>query len=206
MKAKSLHFIVVLALAACVARAQNTVFTAQPTGSQMKIDGTSTLHDWTIKSGVIGGKLELDSKFLADPTKAQPGKVPASAEVFIPVRTLKSYMTKMDTVVYQAMNMTNYPKIEYRLTDLTLKETPKAADGPYSFESKGQLAVNGTTNPVAFPVTITRNGKILKTAGSYTLKMSDYKVQPPSPSIPIIGKIKTGDEVTLTFDWATAEK
>jgi polyisoprenoid-binding protein YceI len=192
--------------AAFSARAQNTVFSAQPTGSKMKIAGTSTIHDWTIEGSIISGALELDAKFLADPTKAAAGKIGAKAEVSVPVRTLKSGKTSMDNVTYQAMDMKAHPKIEYKLTELTLKEAPKAADGPYSFDSKGELTIKGTTKTVTFPVTITRSGKALKTSGTTKLKMTDYKVPPPAPSILGLSPIKTGDEVTLTFDWATQEK
>jgi polyisoprenoid-binding protein YceI len=206
MKATSLLALTITLGATLAASAQMTSFAAQPTGSKMKIDGTSTIHDWSIEGGIIAGTLELDSKFVADPTKAQPGKIPAKVEVTIPVRTLKSGKTSMDNVTYQAMKQQQFPKIEYRLTELTLKETPKTAEGPYNFDSKGTLTVSGTSNQVAFPVTMTKAGNALKTHGSYKLKMTDYKVPPPAPSILGLAPIKTGDEVTLTFDWATQQK
>jgi polyisoprenoid-binding protein YceI len=188
-------------VSAASAADERTVLTAQP-GSKVKMDGTSTMHDWTV-NGVAGGTLELDSKFLADPTKAQPGKISASAEAVVPVRQLKSYMTKMDTVMYQALKQQQFPKIEYRLTELTLKETPKSAEGPFVFDSKGTLAVAGKTNDVAFPVTMTRSNSVIKTVGGCTLKMTDYGVTPPSPAfLPI----KTGNEVKLSFEWLTAPK
>jgi polyisoprenoid-binding protein YceI len=195
-----------LMLAAAVARAQMTTFAAQPTGSKMKIDGTSSIHDWSIEGGIIAGTLELDSKFVADPTKAQAGKIPAKVEVSIPVRTLKSGKTPMDNVAYQAMGQQQFPKIEYRLTELMLKETPKTANGPFTFDSKGELSIKGKTNTVSFPVTMTRADKALKVSGTYKLKMTDYGVPPPAPKILGMSTIKTGDEVTLTFDWATQQK
>jgi len=188
-------------VSAASAADERTVMVAQP-GSKVKMDGTSTMHDWTV-NGVIGGTLELDSKFLADPTKAQPGKIPATALAVVPVRQLKSYLTKMDTVMYQALNQAQYPKIEYVLTELTLKETPKSANGPFNFESKGRLAVSGKTNDVSFPVTMTRSNTTIKTVGAYNLKMTDYGVTPPSPALL---PIKTGNEVKLSFDWLTAPK
>jgi polyisoprenoid-binding protein YceI len=206
MKATSLRLLLVtLALAAVAASAQMTTLSSQP-GSSVKIDGTSTLHDWTIIGALISGSLEIDSKFLSDPTKAAPGKVPAKCDVGIPVRTLKSGKTSMDNVTYQAMDMKTYPKIEYRLSELTLKETPKSAAGPWTFDSKGQLVIHGVTNNVTFPVTMSREGKNVKTSGAVNLKMSDYKVPPPAPSILGLAPIKTGDEIKLAFDWLTAEK
>ena len=206
MKMKLLLTLTLTLAAAATLHAQMTTFAAQPTGSKMKIEGTSTIKDWSMEGGIIAGSLELDSKFVSDPTKAQPGQVPSKGEVAIPVRTLKSGKTGMDTVAYQAMNQTNYPKIQYTLTELTLKETPKNANGPFTFDSKGQLAIHGKTNAVTFPVTMTRNGTALKTSGTYKLKMSDYGIPPITPNIPLMGFVKTADEVTLTFDWSTQQK
>jgi polyisoprenoid-binding protein YceI len=206
MKATYLLALTITLTAALTARAQMTTFAAQPSGSKVKIDGTSTIHDWTIEGGIIAGTLELDSKFVSDPAKAQPGKVPAKVEVIIPVRTLKSGKTSMDNVTYQTMKQQQFPRIEYHLTELTLKEAPKSANGPFAFDSKGKLVISGKTNDVTFPVTMTKTGNALKTSGTYKLKMTDYGVQPPAPKILGVPTIKTGDEVTLSWDWATQQK
>ena len=190
-----------VALATTVSAQTMTKFEAQP-GSKVKIDGTSTVHDWTVEGGIIAGALELDSKFTADPTKAAPGKVAAKVEAMIPVRSVKSGKKSMDDIMHAAMKQPLFPKIEYRLTELTLKETPKSADGPYVFDSKGELSLAGVTNKVAFPVTMTRTDKSIKTTGTTVVKMTSYGIQPPAPKI-ALGLITTGDDVTLTFEWNT---
>jgi|ERR1043166_309417 hypothetical protein len=181
--------------------AQNlTKFDSKP-GSKMKMDGTSSIHDWSAESLVIAGSLEVDSAFLADPMAAKPGKIPAKVNVTLPVRSLKSGTKALDDRMYEAMKMTRFPKIEYRLTELTLKEAPKAATGPFTFDSAGELAVSGVTNKVSFPVTITRgDDKGLKVHGAVPVKMTSFGIEPPG----LILGIKTGDEVKLTFDWVTA--
>lgn len=178
-----------------------TKFEARP-GSKVKIDGTSTIHDWTVEGLIIGGALELDSKFVTNPTQAQPGKIPAKVDAMIPVRSLKSGKKAMDDVMHTAMKQQQFPRIEYRLTELTLKETPKSADGPYTFDSKGELTVSGVTNKVTFPVTMTRTGKTMKTTGTTSVKMTSFGIQPPSPKI-ALGLISTGDDVKLAFEWVT---
>ena len=97
-----------LALAATVSAQDLTKFEAQP-GSKVKIEGTSTVHDWTVEGGIIGGVLELDAKFAADPTKAQPGKVPAKVEATIPVRSVKSGKKSMDDIMHAAMKQPTNP-------------------------------------------------------------------------------------------------
>ena len=191
-----------LLCAAALCAAELTKFTAQP-GSKVKIDGTSTVHDWTVEGGIIAGAMELDPAFAADPTKAKPGKVAAKVDATIPVRTIKSGKSSMDNIMHAAMKQPFHPQIKYRLTELTLKETPKTADAPWEFDSKGELVVAGVTNAVAFPVTMTRNDKTIKTTGSTSVKMTSFGIQPPAPAV-ALGLIKTGDDVKLTFEWNTA--
>ncbi len=197
----SLTAVVVLSLNTASWAADLTKFEARP-GSKVTIDGTSTVHDWKVEGGIIGGTLELDAKFVADPTKAQPGKVEAKVSAIIPVRSLKSGKSAMDNIMHPAMKQAQHPRIEYRLTELKLKETPKSAEGPFSFDSTGELSVAGVTNKVSFPVTMTKADKTMKTTGTTAVKMTSFGIQPPAPKI-ALGLIKTGDDVTLNFEWNT---
>jgi polyisoprenoid-binding protein YceI len=194
----SLFAVTALLLAAALYAAELTKFTALP-GSKVKIEGTSSLHDWTVEGGIIAGVMELDSAFTADPTKAKPGKVDAKVEATIPVRTIKSSKTSMDSVMHTAMKQPQHPQIRYRLTELALKETPKSATAPWLFDSKGELTVAGVTNKVAFPVTMTRTDKTIKTTGTTSVKMTSFGIEPPG----MVVLIKTGDDVKLTFEWVT---
>ncbi|MBI3881394.1 MAG: YceI family protein [Verrucomicrobia bacterium] len=199
MKLRRSLFFLTLTLAAASAFAQTAKYSAAP-GSKLKMDGTSTVHDWTVESALIGGTLEWDAAFDAAP---KPGKA-AGAKVasVIPVRSLKSGKSSMDAVMQDAMGAEKNPKISYQLTELTLKEAPKAAGDAMQFESKGDITVAGVTKPLAMPVTITRDGDKLKIHGATTLKMTDHGITPPAPALGL-GLIKTGDEVKITFDWVT---
>ena len=128
----------------------------------------------------------------------------AHVESSIPVRSVKSGKKGMDEVMQQAMNAAKHPKIQYHLTEMTLKE-PHAAGTPLQFDTKGELAINGVTNKIALPVTIENVDKTkLKVIGAIPLKMTDFKVTPPAPSIGL-GLIKTGDEVKISFEWLVAQ-
>jgi hypothetical protein len=205
MKLNRLGFLLSALLAAGTLSAQDlTRFDAQP-GSKVKIDGTGNIHDWTVEGQIIGGHMELDPAFLADPQKAAPGaKVNAKVEAIVPVRSIKSGKKTMDEVMHDAMHQTTFPKVEYRLKELTLKEAPKAAAGPYVFDSVGDLTINGVTNSIKMPVTIARLDKDqLKTTGASVVKMTAFGIKPPSPKL-ALGLITTGDDVTVTFEWLTA--
>ncbi len=185
-------------------------------GSKMRIEGTSNIHDWQVESPIIGGYLEVGANFPTEPGQAAtPGKVEAHAEPFITVRSLRSiekdgkfYSDKMDEIMYEKLKALDDPraKITYRLTELTLKEAAKSKEAPYLFDSKGELVVAGVTNQISMPVTVLPLGdKKLKISGSTSVKMTDFKIEPPAPKI-ALGLIKTGDEVKLLFDWNVAQR
>ena len=192
--------LVVLTLPLCAA--ENWVrYDALPAGSKAKVDGTSTIHDWTVESRLIAGHVEFDSGFNLD--QPAPGKVNAHCVVTILVRQLKSDSTKMDSVMYEHIKQKDHPRIEYRLTEMTLKEAPKTPDAPFMFDTKGELAVAGVTNKVQMPVSMTRVGKDkLKFTGSTSVKMTGFGIEPPK----LIGILSTGDDVKIAFEWLAAKK
>jgi len=183
-------------------------------GSKMRIEGTSNIHDWQAESPLIGGSLEVGRNFPLEPGQnCTPGKVECKGEAFITARSLKSlekdgkpYSDRMDEVMWEHMNEQKYKKIVFKITELTLKESAKSKDAPYVFEAKGDLAVNGVTNSITMPVNVLPLGdKKLKISGSTTVKMSDFKIEPPAPKL-AMGMIKTGDPVKIIFDWNVQQR
>src|SRR5687768_6265919 len=111
MKATTLLSSAAALLMAALLHAETVTYRSQFGTSSMKIDGTSTVHDWTVESRVIGGVIELDSNFPLDPSKEPPKalKLTPKVEVKIPVRQLKSGKSPMDTVMHNAMNVEKHP-------------------------------------------------------------------------------------------------
>ncbi len=187
------------------ASAQTLVrYESQP-GSKMRMDGTSTIHDWHAESQLIGGFIELDAGLLDAPEKAKPGKVAAKGETFVAVRSLKcSSGTAMDGVMREAMKEKENPRIVFKLAELSFKDA-KGTD--VNFDAKGSLTVSGVTKDVMFPVTLVRrvDQSRVTFVGTAAMKMTDFKITPPAPTA-AGGLIKTGDDVKLTFEWAVAKK
>ncbi len=193
------------------------MYGARP-GSKVTIEGTSTIHDWTVEGAIIGGIFEIDPAFQTDKTLKSvaclntKGKGPI-ATVSIPVRSLKSKVAvasqRMDEVMYEAMRMKENPKITYTLNEMVIKGTVPESGTPVKFDTKGDLMISGVTNKLEMEVTMERvaspDGEMLKFSGSKVLKMTDFKIQPPAPKL-AMGAIKTGDEVTVKFEWVTGQK
>jgi polyisoprenoid-binding protein YceI len=208
-----------LATATLQAADQMITYNAR-SGSKMRIEGTANIihPTWQIESPIIGGMLEVGPGFPIEPGQAAtPGKIEANGKVFISVRSLKSvesdgkpYSDRMDEVTYEHLKEAQFKQINYKLTELTLKEVPKAKDAPYVFDSTGDLTVAGTTKKITMPVNILplvdpKGEKRLEITGSITVKMTDFKVDPVDINL-VVGHIKTGDDVKLVFKWIVGQK
>jgi hypothetical protein len=183
-------------------------------GSKMRIEGTSNIHDWQVESSIVGGTLEVGPNFPMEPGQpATPGKMEAGADCFVQVSSLQSreadgklYSDAMDNIMYEKLKSKEFPRITYHLTELTLKEPAKTKDAPYVFEAKGNLGVAGVTNPITMPVNIqVLTNKQMKITGTASVKMTSFKIEPPAPTV-ALGLIKTGDDVKLIFEWNVAQR
>ena len=181
-------------------------FNATPgTNSFVRMQGTSTVGDWEVESKIIGGYVEVGQQFPTHTGIAKPGKVEVQAEVFIPVRSLKSvrdgkpYSSDMDSLMYRELVEATHRHIKYSLTGLVLNE-PAKGDEPLRFESIGNLTVAGVTREIGMPVELWMGTNALTFRGLALFKMSDFGIQPPTAT-PGGGLIKTGDDVKVSIQW-----
>jgi polyisoprenoid-binding protein YceI len=207
-----------IALAFCFVPGANlhgqTRYTAQPGGSSIKVDGTSSLHDWEMEGTFIGGYIEFGPGVRLDPEQTtiagiEGDTVPVKVSVRIPVDSIHSKAEHlpdvMDHLMQEAMKSSSAPRIEYTLTSMTFKG-PHEAGKPFDFNATGQLCIAGATNKVSFPVSIqcVETNKI-RVTGKTPVKMTDYGVTPPAPNFGL-GLMKTGDNVTIIFDWVLRKR
>ena len=188
-------------------RAETVTYSAK-TGSLLKISGTSSVHDWEVKTRLIGGKMEWDSSFSLNPLKAELPKLTETPKVsvIIPVRNIESGNQRMNEVMHGALNAQEHKYARYSLEEMKLAETKRKTGDPLVFDTKGTLSVNGKTAPVSMQISITKaEGDKLEVSGKTKLKMSQFGVVPPAPKI-ALGLITTGDEVSVEFNWFVAPK
>ena len=202
-----------VAVSLTVGAADTTLFISKP-GSKLRLEGTSTVHDWQVETPFIAGSLEAGPGFPKEAGESvTPGKITGKAEIYVTVRALKSiekdgkpYSDKMDEVMWEKLKVQQSPKIMYRSTELVLKGAPATKDAPYVLESKGNLVVAGVTNNITMPVNVLPlPDKKLKLSGNTTLKMTDFGMKPVKIGIGPLS-IETGDEVKVFFEWVVAPK
>jgi polyisoprenoid-binding protein YceI len=201
------------ALILTTAEAQ-TRYNSQPGKSTVKVSGVSTLHDWVMESGVVGGFIELGSGVEIDQAKGsiaglQDGKMPAKVRANINVTTLHSKAEHlpevMDHLMQEHMKMEQYPSILFQATTLTM--TNATPGKPFEFSATGDLTISGVTNSVTFPVTIEQPDPAhLHVVGTANLKMTDFKVEPPAPKVAGLGTLKCDDAITISIDWTVQKR
>src|SRR5208282_5876100 len=85
--------------------------------------------------------------------------------------------------------------VVYRLDQYTLAKG--LGDGVLVAKTSGQLTIAGQSKPVTMDVEFRLSPDGVTVKGSYTLKMSDYGIKPPTL---MLGAIKVRDPVTIRFD------
>jgi polyisoprenoid-binding protein YceI len=188
--------------------ADSTRYQGVPRGSSVKIDGTSTVHDWTVEGKLIGGFMDVDGEFPSDLSVATVPELtsPPKVNVQIPVRSIKSGKSTMDSVMHTAMKQSKHRMISFSLTKMDPSSASRKAGDPLRYNAEGDLTVAGVKKHVKMPVDLTSHGAGgLRITGKTKVKMTDFGITPPAPKI-ALGLIKTGDEVDITFEWITKRR
>jgi polyisoprenoid-binding protein YceI len=158
-------------------------------GSLVRIEGTSTLHDWKMEGATIDGSI-------AAPSLEQWQNDASKVAVAIPVTSIKSEHAKMDKLMAEALKASANPTIRYELTSAVLTESGPALQ----LDTRGKLTIAGVTRDVAMQVNGTREpGGAYVLTGQLPIRMSDYGIKPPTA---MMGTIRTGNDVKVTFRWA----
>ncbi len=202
------------ARAAAVSQPAAATYVSGSHAGEVVVSGTSTLHNWTVKSSAIQGRLVL-----ALPAKAggpgTPGSrqttkavAPSAAiraiQLRIPVATLKSSEgSGMDNTVYHALKRRQDPVISYRLIRATLSSVPSAQDPAYHFDTVGQLTVAGVTQQVTLELNVLPEpSNQLTVTTTVPLKMTQFGVKPPTA---MFGLIRSGDAIAVKATWLLTE-
>jgi len=157
----------------------------------MKLSGTSSMHDWDMNAHVFAGEAQFDVKKQGDGEQITGLN---SLTFSLPVVNLKSDKKGLDKNAYEALNTTLHKDIHYKLSSAIV--SPEK-DGKFLINAIGDLTIAGITREVTMDVyCLVNSNSTISCSGSNKLKMTDYKIEPPSF---MFGAMKTGDGVTLNF-------
>ena len=159
--------------------------------NDMKMSGTSTLHDWSMSAKNFTGAAEFSFK---------PGNnnelVAIKLLTFsLPVANLKSGEAGLDKNAWKALKSDQYKQIVYQLISATV--TPDK-DNKYLLKTRGNLTITGVTKEISMQVygAVSKDGELVSFNGTYKLNMTDYGIKRPTF---MLGAMKTGDALTFNF-------
>lgn len=195
MKARFLlPIFLMFALVTTTVTAQSTEYTLSEE-STMIIEGTSTIHDWEATVEKMDLSVIVNTEGNDNPHV--PQRPFSSVLLEVPVEAIESGKGKMNGKIYDALKVKDHPFINFELVNATVSEG-KMGEGEFTLDVKGNLTIKGINRRIEFPVKANKldNGTFT-IVGSYDLNMKDYQVDPPSA---MFGTIKSGEEVTISFD------
>lgn len=151
---------------------------------EMKVSGTSTLHDWDMvaEDGVAGQAV----------MKVEDGKISEiqSLNLNLESKALKSGKSSMDKNAYEAIKADDFPKITFQLTQV---EQVTAT----SVRAKGKLNIAGNARDITLNVNYSIKGNTVVFSGKQDITFEQFDLEPPTA---VFGTIKTGNELTLSFN------
>jgi YceI-like protein len=160
----------------------------------ISIKGTSSLHDWEMKSdkGQLDAVLVLGNNF----------KITGISGLHFTVqsKSLKSGRSQMDNNSYKALKTNTYNSISFVLSSANIIQSDANS---YQLKCLGNLTIAGTTHETELVVGCIINAdKSYTCSGSKKLKMTDFNIKPPTV---LMGTIKTGDEISVAYNLKIAK-
>lgn len=164
--------------------AQNTFGVSE---CSIKINGTSSLHDWTSTAEDVSGTAQLD-------VANQTLNAIEALTVRIKSEGIKSEKGRiMDNKTHKALAADDHKYITYALSKATITQQN---DQKVTVRATGALTIAGKTKTVTMDVTGTKKNGAIQFSGSKALKMTDFGIDPPTA---MLGTLKTGDDITIDF-------
>jgi YceI-like domain len=187
MTRQSILLFFALLLLAGLANAQNKYNTKSV---QLTINGTSNVHDWSSKATtvIVNGDFGINSTSFEKINMAT---------VKVQTKSLKSTKNSdiMDDRTHSTLKAEKFPEITYVFTKV-LSVQQNGAETIMNIS--GNLTLGGVTKPTDLTLRIrTLPSGEVEVKGTRKILMSNYGIKPPSF---MLGAMKVGDEVTLTYD------
>jgi YceI-like protein len=178
---------------AAVAQGPSAIRLRLEPGSEITIQGTSTLHDFHCKTDKIIAYVDVDPSYTKDLTKVARPLV--SVKVNIVARTLTCGGGTIDNNMYKTLKTDQFQMIKYTMSGYDLLD---ATSSSFSANTKGTLQIAGQDKAVDIKINAARLAEGKASAeGEETIKLTDFGIDPPSF---MFGRLKVGNELKVKFN------
>lgn len=178
---KSILFAIVISTLSLQLNAQKKYTIAR---AAFEVTGTSTVHDWSMKSAEATGTAIItaaDSKL----TDIKNLTITLAAE------SIKSGKTSMDEIAYETLDTKTHKTIRY-----VLKTADKINETTWDFTGTYTIAGISKDFRTQVKITVNENGNFtLK--GSNRITFGDFEMAAPTAAL---GVVRTGKDLTILFN------
>ena len=143
--------------------------------SKLTIDGTSTVHSWTVTANTLMGDLTVKDEVLNV----------INFEVAVS-DIMSERGPTMDNKMHAALKKETHPKVVFVLEQVKNDSV-----------LVGHLTIAGTKKNVEISTISNFNEDNIKIIGEEKIVLQDFEIEPPTA---MFGQIIVGDEVTVNFD------
>ena len=155
--------------------------------SRLWLEGTSTVRSFKCSA------TKLDMSVAAE-TEEAPATMVKSASLTVPVAQLECGNKTMNEHMRKALKAEANPQITWTMTSYEVQGA--------NVIITGKLTIAGKTNAIELRGTGSADNGTIRFKGSKQFKMTEYGVKPPSL---MLGTMKVGDPVTVSFDLVLGE-
>lgn len=149
--------------------------------SALEINGSSTIHDWTVKANSMKGSLKVSADAIKDMLFQ------------VEVAQIKSERgAAMDKKMHAALKMEEHPEISFEFQEMS-----KDASSEKNYKIVGLLNIAGTEKEVEITSEFQSLDGNYVFKGAKEIKLQDFNMVPPTA---MFGQIIVGDDVTIAFD------
>jgi polyisoprenoid-binding protein YceI len=155
--------------------------------SRLWLDGTSTVRSFKCTA------VKVNVAAVGEPT-AQAAEIVKSASLTVPVSQLDCGNKTMNEHMRKALKAEQFAEISWTMTSYDVQGSNVSVDG--------KLTIAGKENPIQLKGTGSVENGVVRFKGSKQFKMTEYGIKPPSL---MLGTMKVGEAVTVSFDLALSE-
>jgi polyisoprenoid-binding protein YceI len=164
-------------------------------GSEVTIEGTSSMHAFHCKTNKIMAYVDVDPGYTKDLTKVARPIV--SVKVNIVVRTLSCGNGQMDKNMYSTLDADKNPTIKYTMSGYDILDG-SAKPAAFVAKTTGTLTISGQEKVISMKINAERLSDGKATAeGEQDVLMTDFGIKPPSF---MFGTLKVGNEIKVRFN------
>lgn len=153
------------------------------TKQHFAVSGTSTLHDWEMKSSTGTGT----ANFTVTDSKLTEIK---AITVTLLSESIKSEKTSMDKVAYETLKTKKFKSIKY-----VLKSAEKVNESTWNLT--GTYTIAGVSKDLKTQVKTTVTNGIVSLQGTNKITFTEFGMKSPTA---LLGTIKTGNDLTIKFN------